>query len=132
MQMTSGPSDDTDRFSGPAAGAAQGACRPDEGSRYLDALRELQEREREVLRIVTTIQRAAKDLEHWPAVCVVHAGAGFPKEVTMAGRAIDASTWPTASQLADALAAWHETAEIARTAWARLPRETRTSLPSPP
>lgn len=128
MQMTSGPSGHPSRFSSPAEVAAQG-----EGSRrYLDALRELQEREREVLRIVTTIQRAAKDLEHWPAVCVVHAGAGFPKEVTMAGRAIDASTWPTASQLADALAAWHETAEIARTAWARLPKETRTSLPSPP
>jgi hypothetical protein len=128
MQMTSGPSGDTGRFSSPAEVAAQG-----EGSRcYLDALRELQEREREVLRIVATIQRAAKDLEHWPAVCVVHAGAGFPKEVTMAGRAIDASTWPTASQLADALAAWHETAETARTAWARLPKETRTGLPSPP
>lgn len=126
--MTSGPSGDTGRFSRPAEVAAQG-----EGSRrYLDALRELQEREGEVLRIVTTIQRAAKDLEHWPAVCVVHAGAGFPKEVTMAGRAIDASTWPTARQLADALAAWHETAEIARTAWARLPKETRSSLPSPP
>jgi hypothetical protein len=128
MQMTSGPSGDTGRSSGPAEVAVQG-----EGSRrYLDALRELQGREGEVLRIVTTIQRAAKDLEHWPAVCVVHAGAGFPKEVTMAGRAIDASTWPTARQLADALAAWHETAEIARTAWARLPEETRSSLPSPP
>ena len=63
---------------------------------------------------------------------VVHAGAGFPKEVTMVGRSIDASTWPTAQQLADTLATWHEAAEIARTAWARLPRETRSSMPPPP
>jgi hypothetical protein len=56
---------------------------------------------------------------------------GFPKEVTMVGRSIDASTWPTARQLADTLAAWHETAEVARTAWAHLPRETRSHTPPP-
>jgi hypothetical protein len=47
------------------------------------------------------------------------------------GRSIDASTWPTRRQPADMLAAWHETAEIARTAWARLPRETRAGMPPP-
>lgn len=105
---------------------------PDVGSRYLDALRELQQREGEVLRMVATIQQAAKCLEHWQAVDVIHGGAGFPKEVTMVGRSIDASTWPTGRQLADTLAAWHETAEIARTAWTRLPRETRSSMAPPP
>jgi hypothetical protein len=105
---------------------------PDEGSRYLDALRELQQRESEIVRMVATIQQAAECLEHWQAVDVVHGGAGFPKEVTMVGRSIDASTWPTARQLADTLAAWHETAEVARTAWAHLPRQTRSSMPPPP
>jgi hypothetical protein len=105
---------------------------PDVGSRYLDALRELQQREGEVLRMVSIIQRAAKCLEHWKAVYVLNTGAGFPKEVTMVGRSIDASTWPTAQQLADALAGWHEAAEITRTTWARLPREMRSSMPPPP
>jgi hypothetical protein len=104
---------------------------PDVGF-YLDALRELQRREGEVLRMVATIQQAAKCLEHWQAVDVVHGGAGFPKEVTMVGRSIDASTWPTGRQLADSLSQWHEAAEVARTAWARLPRETRSSMPPPP
>jgi len=45
-----------------------------------------------------------------PYLDAFHDGAGFPKEVTMVGRSIDASTWPTARQLADTLAAWHETA----------------------
>ena len=105
---------------------------PDESRPYLDALRELQQRESEIVRMVATIQQAAKCLEHWQAVDVVHGGAGFPKEVTMVGRSIDASTWPTARQLADTLAAWHATAEVARTAWAHLPRQTRSSMPSPP
>ena len=50
----------------------------------------------------------------------------------MVGRSIDASTRPTARQLADTLAAWHETAEVARTAWTHLPRQTRSSMPLPP
>jgi hypothetical protein len=105
---------------------------PDESRPYLDALRELQQRESEIVRMVATIQQAAKCLEHWQAVDVVHGGAGFPKEVTMVGRSIDASTWPTARQLADTLAAWHETAEVARTAWTHVPRQARSSMPPPP
>ena len=64
---------------------------PDESRPYLDALRELQQRESEIVRMVATIEQAAKCLEHWQAVDVVHGGAGFPKEVTMVGRSIDAS-----------------------------------------
>jgi hypothetical protein len=105
---------------------------PDAVRRYLDALGQLQESEREVLGIVRTIQRAAKDLEHWQVVHVAHAGAGFPKEVTMAGRTIDGSTWPTGRQLADALAAWHGAAEDARAAWAHLPEDARSAMPAPP
>lgn len=99
---------------------------------YVDALREVQQRESEVLRMGATIQHAAKCLERWRAVYVVNAGAGFPKEVTMIGRSLDASTWPSPQQLADTLAMWHEAAEVARTGWARLPREMRSSVPPPP
>jgi hypothetical protein len=98
---------------------------------YLAALRELQQREGEVLRVVATIQMAAKALERWQAVHVAHAGVGFPKEVVMVGRAIDAATWPTGQQLADALAAWHEALELARTRWAGLSGEARSRRPPP-
>lgn len=112
--------------------ASPGSLRPAPGDRYLDAWRDLQQHEREVLRIVTTIQEAARNLERWQAVHVAHAGAGFPTEVTMTGRVVDASTWPTAQQLADALAAWHSAAEAAREAWHRdVPPEQRASLPPP-
>jgi hypothetical protein len=106
--------------------------RPDPVGGYLDTLRGLEARERNVVGMVATVQQAARALEHWQAVYVEHSGFGFPKEVTMAGRAIDASTWPTAQQLADTLAAWQEAAEAARTAWARLPREMRSGMPPPP
>ena len=132
MESKTGPVGDAVPLPNPPATALRADRRPDPGGQYLRALREHQEREREVLRIVATIQRAAKDLEHWQAVHVVRTGAGFPKEVTMAGRTIDGSTWPTGRQLADTLAAWHDTAESVRTAWARLPKETRSSLPPPP
>jgi hypothetical protein len=104
---------------------------PDEGSLYLDALRELQRLEGEVLRLIATIQKAAKNLDHWQAVHVTNAGVGFPMEVTMVGRSIDAATWPTGRQLADTVAAWHEAAEVVRTKWGRLSRETRSRMPPP-
>lgn len=99
---------------------------------YLDAVRNLQQHEREALRLVTTIQGAAKSLERWQAVHVAHAGAGFPKEVTMTGRLIDASSWPTGRQLGDTLAAWHSAAETARVAWGHVPQAERAELPRPP
>jgi nucleotide-binding universal stress UspA family protein len=106
--------------------------RPSSSETYLDAIRKVQEREREVLRLVTTIQEAAKHLERWQAVHVAHGGAGFPKEVTMTGRTIDASSWPTAPQLGNTLAAWHSAAETARVAWVHVPQERRADLPPPP
>ncbi|HET9492049.1 MAG TPA: universal stress protein [Methylomirabilota bacterium] len=112
----------------PAAGDR--ALAPTEA--YLESLRPVEECERDVVRMVTTIQDAAKRLERWQAVHVAHAGAGFPKEVTMAGRAIDATTWPTAGQLADTLADWHSAAESARVAWSHVPDEERSGLPPPP
>jgi nucleotide-binding universal stress UspA family protein len=105
---------------------------PAADTRYLGALREVGECERGVVRIVTTIQQAAKHLEHWQAVHVVHAGVGFPKEVAMVGRTIDASAWPTGRQIAEALVAWHEAAERARTAWSLLSKEARAEMLPPP
>lgn len=116
----------------PAASWAAGDRWSSPAEAYLECLRRVEECERGVLRVVTTIQDAAKRLERWQAVHVAHAGAGFPKEVTMAGRGIDAATWPTAEQLADTLADWHSAAEAARVAWRHVPQEERAGLPPPP
>jgi nucleotide-binding universal stress UspA family protein len=99
---------------------------------YAGALRELEACERDVLRLVALIRDAATHLDRWPAVHVAHAGAGFPKEVTMTGPSIDAAQWPTGGQLADALAAWHAAVEEARTAWTHLPAAERADLSPPP
>jgi hypothetical protein len=104
--------------------------RPDHA--YLEALRGVEQCEREALRLVAIIHEASKSLERWQAVHVAHSGAGFPKEVTMTGRVIDAASWPTARQLADTLASWHSSAETARVAWDRVPRQERAQLPPPP
>jgi nucleotide-binding universal stress UspA family protein len=127
----------------PAAGVA--APLPDNGAppvprplaaaapeTYGDVLRHVGECERAVLRVVTTIQQAAKSLERWQAVSVTHAGAGFPKEVTMMGRVIEGASWPTGRELAETLAAWHEAAEAARVAWSRVPGAERGTLTPPP
>jgi len=117
----------------PLATALPPAGRPPSPSEmYRDAVSKLQEREREVLRVVRTVQEGAKNLERWQAVHVAHSGAGFPKEVTMTGRMIDGSSWPTARQLGDTLGAWHSAAEAARVAWARVPQGERATLPAPP
>lgn len=99
---------------------------------YLELARRLAQCERDVAAIVARVREIAGALEHWRTVYVLHAGAGFPKEVTMTGRAIDASKWPTADELADALGAWHASAETVRTAWARLSAASRASAPPPP
>jgi hypothetical protein len=99
---------------------------------YLTALRAVEQSEREVRKVVTVIQEAARHLEHWQGVHVAHAGAGFPKEVTMIGPMIDAASWPSAERLAETLAAWHGSAETARVAWRQVPEAERAGLPPPP
>jgi nucleotide-binding universal stress UspA family protein len=105
---------------------------PRPGETYLAALRTLEECEREVLRVTATVRQAAKSLDHWQAVHVAHAGAGFPKEVTMMGRVIDATSWPTGRQLGEMLAAWHSAAEAVRVAWSRVPPTERSGFSPPP
>lgn len=119
---------------GPVADAlvAPAGRQPRPGETYVATLRTLEECEREVLRITATVRQAAKNLDHWRAVHVAHGGVGFPKEVTMMGRAIDATSWPTGRQLGETLAAWHSAAEAARVAWTRVPPAERSGLSPPP
>jgi hypothetical protein len=100
--------------------------------RYTEAREALLRQDVRVRSIVARIQHAAAALEHWRSVHVANAGVGFPKDVMMMNRAIDAKQWPTAMELADALAAWHAAAEEAWAVWSRVPPTDRARLEPPP
>lgn len=100
--------------------------------RYVEAREALVRLEARVRETVGRVRQAAAALEHWRSVHVVNAGVGFPKEVAMMGREIDAKQWPTALELAETLAAWHEGAEAAWAAWDRVPPADRARLEPPP
>ena len=100
--------------------------------RYIEARESLLRREAGVREVVARIRHAAAALEHWRSVHVAGAGVGFPKDVMMMNRAIDATQWPTALELAEALAAWHAAAEEAWAVWSRVPPADRARLEPPP
>ena len=75
---------------------------------YQDALRALDEANRDAERIVNIIIDAGKKLDqNWRRVMISGSNIGFPAEVPYGQIHISADKWPTANQLADALAAWH-------------------------
>lgn len=100
--------------------------------RYIEAREALVREDVRVRAVVARIQHAAAALEHWRSVHVANVGVGFPKDVVMMNRAIDAKQWPTAMDLAEALAAWHAAAEEAWAVWSRVPPAHRASLEPPP
>jgi len=100
--------------------------------RYIEARGALLREDIRVRTVVARIQHAAAALEHWRSVHVANAGVGFPKDVVMMNRAIDAKQWPTAMELAEALAAWHAAAEEAWAVWGRVPSADRARLEPPP
>lgn len=99
--------------------------------RYRAAHRERDRRAEAVLRRIGTIQQAARMLEHWQTVEVANVGLGFPKEISMLGRTIDATAWPNAPELAEALVAWHEANQTVLDAWNALEPAERRALPPP-
>jgi hypothetical protein len=100
--------------------------------RYTEAREALLQQDTRVREVVARIRRAAAALEHWRSVHVANAGVGFPKDVVMMDRVIDAKCWPTGLELAEALAAWHAAAEEAWAAWSRVPSSDRARLTPPP
>lgn len=100
--------------------------------RYVEARATLVRRDARVREMVARIRRVAGALEHWRSVHVSNTGVGFPKDVMMMNREIDAKQWPTAMELAEALAAWHAAAEEAWALWGRVPATDRARLEPPP
>ena len=96
---------------------------------YQDALKAVEEAEREAERVVGYIRDAAGKLGDWKGVVVANTGVGFPIGRT---RSINADQWPTAMQLAEALAAYHSSISGARNAYGAIPSDRRHGIQPPP
>ncbi len=98
---------------------------------YLEARRTMAAATDRVQKMVRTIQAAANKLSAWDGVAITNAGLVFPKDVVRKNRIIDGQEWPTAEQLAKALAAWHDACRKAETAWEVVPEADRVGLQPP-
>ena len=98
---------------------------------YLDAVRRLENAQRAVQHYVITIQNAATVLADWRKVSISNSGIGFPPETGTSGRTINAVDWPTAKQLAEALAAWHEAKRLAHASYNDIPEVDRSIIVPP-
>lgn len=99
--------------------------------RYLDALKKVQQARAKVERVVGVVTDAGKKLGKWQEVSVSDVNVGFPAEL-LGGPSISGREWPTAQELAEALAAWHNARHEARNAWSGVPGPDRSGLQSPP
>lgn len=98
---------------------------------YLDARRAQAAATDRVQKMVRTIQAAANKLLAWDGVAITNSGVVFPKDVIQKNRIIDGQEWPTAEQLAKALAAWHDAGRKAETAWEMVSAADRVGLQPP-
>jgi len=97
---------------------------------YQEALKKLEVTTRQVEHYVGEIQNGATKLRNWESVVISNSGVGFPAEAH--GESIDANTWPSAQQLAEALSEWHKARHTVNNAWSAIPEERRTGLQPPP
>jgi hypothetical protein len=101
---------------------------------YQAALRAMQGAEKEADKVARIIRNAGSALANWKQVVVSNvSGIGFPTELIIGSndQSINASEWPTALKLSQALAAYHTARHEAQSAFARLTPEQRTGLGPP-
>ena len=83
--------------------------------------------------MIKVISDGANKLRDYERVGVSNSSVGFPPEVTFTGESINASEWPSAQNLAEALSAYHETRHEATNAGGAVPdtiRHVVKELPS--
>lgn len=99
--------------------------------KYLDARNEFDQATRNAGRLTDIIVEAGRHLQRWQEVTVSNVGVGFPAEL-IGGPSIDAHQWPTAEELAEVLASWHDARHTTRNAWRAVPDSDHQGLQSPP
>ena len=101
---------------------------------YQKSLDRLQIAERQVGKIVKTIQSLADKLNKWKQLSVSNVGVAFPAEITY-GRSqvsVNGNDWPSAKYLAEILSNWHQAWHDSRNAYRRIPEYERTIVQPPP
>ena len=97
---------------------------------YQDAMRTLEEATGQAERLVTYIADVAELLQNWRDVRVADGKTSFPIGVSHQ-HSINPDRWPSAQELAQVLAAWHQAAHAARNAWAAIPYPDKKNLKGP-
>ena len=99
---------------------------------YQDALKSLTNARGEAERVANIIVDAGVKLHKWEVVMISNGQRGFPPEIALPGSgSINRSTWPTADQLENALADYHQALHSAQNAWSAIPSESRIGLQEP-
>ena len=104
-------------------------------ARYLETIREIDEADRELDRILKTVKKAGRTLPaRWATVSVLGIQEPLIPNVPSghARRAISPSQWPTLEQIASVLLRMHRAYDAAEAAWANVTPEFRSQLNSPP
>lgn len=99
-------------------------------STYQNAYREYLAAETQAKRLADIVVAAGKKLEYWPTVTLSNTGVSLP--TNQYGRDIDASIWPTALEIAEALSVYHAAQIAMREAWDLIKEPDRIGLQPPP
>jgi hypothetical protein len=97
-------------------------------ARYLDAIEALEQAAAEADRLAETVHDASVKLKNWREVNFVNVDA---QGAAGRGGTIDAREWPSAEQLAGAVALWHARQTEVRAAWEAVPPNRRAGLQPP-
>lgn len=102
-------------------------------AKYQDALSALDAAERAAQTVVGIVIDVGNKLaRNWKRVTVANADPPIPFPVGAVTDSVNASTWPTAQELGQAMAAWHTARHEARNAWSAIPAERRVGIQGPP
>jgi hypothetical protein len=103
--------------------------------RYIETICEIDDADRELRGILTTLRRAARTLPRdWATVAVLGIEQPVVPEVPATHRrtAIDSAQWPTIDEIARVLARMHRAHDAAEAAWSKLPPELQAQMHPPP
>jgi len=95
---------------------------------YQTATQKFEAAVRKAEQVVQTITDAAAKLRDWRHVGVSNINVGLP----LTANAINGAIWPTAQQLAEALADYHSTLHEVGNAYRRIPTQQRQVIQPPP
>jgi hypothetical protein len=99
---------------------------------YLAAATEHEEAIAAVKKLETIISRGADAMKTWPKAHVDGLpNVGWPPDVIVSPFRIDAATWPTPQQIAEALTRYHSTRNSAQRAYDLVPEPQRKHLAFP-